>query len=133
MQNPRLANRYAKSLLTLAIEKNQLDTVYKDMEFLQSVTKLNKEFVVVLRSPIITPEKKEAIIKKAADKGYTQFEKYGFGRIEDIDGIKYHLDNGGWVMLRASGTEPLLRVYAEGNSKEETLDILEDVKKTILM
>ena len=62
MQNPRLANRYAKSLLTLAIEKNQLDTVYKDMEFLQSVTKLNKEFVVVLRSPIITPEKKEAII-----------------------------------------------------------------------
>ncbi|HEY1032836.1 MAG TPA: phosphoglucomutase/phosphomannomutase family protein [Flavipsychrobacter sp.] len=78
-------------------------------------------------------EKKEAIIKKAADKGYTQFEKYAFGRIEDIDGIKYHLDNGGWVMLRASGTEPLLRVYAEGNSKEETLDILEDVKKTILM
>jgi phosphomannomutase len=35
-------------------------------------------------------------------------------------------------MLRASGTEPVLRVYAEGNSKEETSDILEDVKKTIL-
>ncbi len=35
-------------------------------------------------------------------------------------------------MLRASGTEPLLRVYAEGNSKEETLDILTDVKATIL-
>lgn len=62
MQNPRLANRYAKSLLTLAIEKNQLDTVYKDMEFLQSVAKLNKEFVVVLKSPVISSEKKEAII-----------------------------------------------------------------------
>jgi phosphomannomutase len=35
-------------------------------------------------------------------------------------------------MLRASGTEPLLRVYAEGNSKEETQDILADVKATIL-
>ena len=80
----------------------------------------------------IDNDKKNAIIKKAADRGYTKFGKYGFNRIETIDGIKYHLDNGGWVMLRASGTEPLLRVYAEGNSKEETLDILEDVKKTIL-
>ncbi|MBL7684258.1 MAG: hypothetical protein JNK00_12935 [Flavipsychrobacter sp.] len=77
-------------------------------------------------------EKKEAIIKTAAENGYSQFGKYTFNRIETIDGIKYHLDNGGWIMLRASGTEPLLRVYAEGNSKEETLDILEDVKKTIL-
>ncbi len=36
------------------------------------------------------------------------------------------------MMLRASGTEPLLRVYAEGNSKEETADILENIKATIL-
>ena len=80
----------------------------------------------------IENDKKNAIIKKATDGGYAKFGKYTFNRIETIDGIKYHLDNGGWVMLRASGTEPLLRVYAEGNSKEETLDILEDVKKTIL-
>ena len=35
-------------------------------------------------------------------------------------------------MLRASGTEPLLRVYAEGNSKEQKQDILQDEKNTIL-
>ena len=76
--------------------------------------------------------KKDAIIKKATDGGYTQFGKYTISRVETIDGIKYHLDNGGWVMLRASGTEPVLRVYAEGNSKEEALDILEETKRTIL-
>lgn len=75
---------------------------------------------------------KEAIIQKAGADGYTAFGKYTFNRTEKIDGVKYHLDNGGWVMLRASGTEPLLRVYAEGNSKEETADILEAVKATIL-
>lgn len=80
----------------------------------------------------IENEKKEAIIKKALDRGYTKFGKYTFNNIETIDGVKYHLDNGGWVMLRASGTEPLLRVYAEGNSKEETADILNDVLATIL-
>jgi phosphomannomutase len=80
----------------------------------------------------IENDKKNAIIKKAGENGYAKFGKYAYNRIETIDGIKYHLDNGGWIMLRASGTEPLLRVYAEGNSKEETLDILEDVKQTIL-
>jgi len=80
----------------------------------------------------IENDKKEAIIQKAAGNGYVAFGKYRFNRREDMDGIKYHLDNGGWIMLRASGTEPLLRVYAEGNSKEETREILEAVKGEIL-
>ena len=75
---------------------------------------------------------KNNIINKANNDGYTQFGKYHFNKVEKIDGVKYHLDNGGWVMLRASGTEPLLRIYAEGNNRAETLDILEDVKKTVL-
>lgn len=80
----------------------------------------------------IENEKKNAIIKKAQDGGYTQFGKYKFNRVETIDGVKYHLDNGGWIMLRASGTEPLLRVYAEGSNKAETEDILKDVEETIM-
>ncbi|MBL7697647.1 MAG: ATP synthase F1 subunit delta [Chitinophagaceae bacterium] len=63
MANPRLASRYAKSLLTLAIEKNLLDATYKDIEFLQAVSKVNREFVLVLRSPIISPDKKESILE----------------------------------------------------------------------
>jgi phosphomannomutase len=80
----------------------------------------------------IENEKKENIIKKALAGGYAAFGKYTYNKVESIDGVKYHLDNGGWMMLRASGTEPLLRVYAEGNSKEETADILENIKQTIL-
>ena len=55
MLNPRLARRYAKSLLMLAIEKNQLSSAYNDMEYLNAVSKANKEFVVVLKSPVISP------------------------------------------------------------------------------
>ncbi len=101
-------------------------------ELCEEVYEIVGHFVYERNDLHIDNDKKNAIIKKAADGGYTQFGKYTFNRIETIDGIKYHLDNGGWIMLRASGTEPLLRVYAEGNSKEQTLDILEDVKKTIL-
>ena len=88
-------------------------------------------FVYERNDLTVENNKKNAIIKKAHDGGYTRFGKYEFNRVETIDGVKYHLNNGGWIMLRASGTEPVLRVYAEGNSKEETLDILEDVKKIL--
>ena len=63
MNNPRLAGRYAKSLLDLAIEQNQLEAVNADMRFLQSVCKSNPDFVAVLKSPVIAADKKEKIIE----------------------------------------------------------------------
>lgn len=62
MHNPRLATRYAKSLIDLSLERGELNAVYKDMQFLQSVTRSNRDFVAVLRSPVISPDKKQAII-----------------------------------------------------------------------
>ncbi len=62
MQNPRLAGRYAKSLLDLATELNQVDAIYADMKMLQALGKSNPDFVAVLRSPIIKPGTKEKII-----------------------------------------------------------------------
>jgi F-type H+-transporting ATPase subunit delta len=62
MPNPRLANRYAKSLIDLATEKGQLETVYADMKYLEAVCKASKEFVAVLKSPIIKSDQKTSII-----------------------------------------------------------------------
>ncbi len=62
MLNPRLAGRYAKSLLGLAIERGQLEEVYNDIRYLEAVSEVNRQFVVVLKSPVITPDKKEAIL-----------------------------------------------------------------------
>src|ERR1700689_2257734 len=59
MPNPRLAGRYAKSILDLSIERNQLDAVYHDMVFLQGICESNRDFVNFLRSPIVKPDKKE--------------------------------------------------------------------------
>lgn len=75
---------------------------------------------------------KEQIMANAHNQVYLRFGKFGFGRTETTDGVKYLLDNGGWVLLRASGTEPLLRIYAEGSSAEETREILAAVRETIL-
>lgn len=63
MNNPRLAGRYAKSLLGLAIEQNQVDAVHADMKWLHRICKSNPDFVTVLRSPIIKPSAKGSIIE----------------------------------------------------------------------
>jgi F-type H+-transporting ATPase subunit delta len=63
MSNPRLAIRYAKSLIDLTQEKGQLDQVYNDIKLLQSICKSNRDFLSLLRSPIIPKDKKNKIIE----------------------------------------------------------------------
>ncbi|MDB5190825.1 MAG: synthase delta chain [Segetibacter sp.] len=61
MQNPRLAGRYAKSLVDLSIERNELEAVYNEMKYLGQVIKSSREFAAVLSSPVIPADKKSAI------------------------------------------------------------------------
>jgi phosphomannomutase len=42
---------------------------------------------------------------------------------DDLDGYKFYFDNG-WIIIRASGTEPLLRIYCETTTTDQTKDIL---------
>lgn len=62
MQNPRLASRYAKSLLDLAVEQNSLDATLADVQLLDAVSRQSRDFANVLRSPIINGDKKQSII-----------------------------------------------------------------------
>jgi len=77
-------------------------------------------------------EQKQKIIARCQGEGFSSFGSFGVQRTETIDGFKYHLSEDEWVMIRASGTEPLLRIYAEAPTKEEVTRILQTVKKTVL-
>lgn len=62
MHNPRLAGRYAKSLLDIANEQNQLEPVLADMQLLQKLCVQNRDFELLLRSPVVKPHKKQQIL-----------------------------------------------------------------------
>jgi F-type H+-transporting ATPase subunit delta len=62
MNNPRLATRYAKSLVDIATEQSQLDAVQADMQLIKSICKSNADFTAVLVSPIIKGDVKGKII-----------------------------------------------------------------------
>jgi phosphoglucomutase len=54
------------------------------------------------------------------------------GKKTTADGTKYMLEDDSWVLMRASGTEPVVRVYAESSSEETLKDLIEAGKKFIL-
>lgn len=62
MSEIRIASRYAKSLMELAIEQDLLAQVNLDMRSLQAVTQQSRDLVSMLKSPIIKPEKKSAVL-----------------------------------------------------------------------
>lgn len=63
LPNPRLAARYAKAILDLAVEKGQLEPVYKDMVFISVICRSNRDLVNLLQSPIIKSDKKRQILE----------------------------------------------------------------------
>jgi F-type H+-transporting ATPase subunit delta len=63
MPNPRLASRYAKSLIDLSNEKGQLEQVYKDILYLKSIFESSQELVNFLNNPVITSDQKLAVVK----------------------------------------------------------------------
>jgi len=49
----------------------------------------------------------------------------------DMDGFKFVLEDNSWLLIRPSGTEPLLRLYGEANSEKELNDILNEGKQLL--
>jgi len=64
MADSRVASRYVKSLLSLAVEQGVVEAVHADMQFFNRVCHSNRDFVLMLKSPIIRHEKKKEILNK---------------------------------------------------------------------
>ncbi len=100
----------------------------------QLVADLQKEFgphFYGRRDLHIAEEVKQAAIRRAGSDGTKRLGRYAIQKKETLDGIKFFLDaptdgNGAdaWILFRASGTEPLLRVYAEAASLELVNEVL---------
>jgi phosphomannomutase len=79
----------------------------------------------------LKPGQKERAIAHFSDAKMTRLLEWSVTRREDFDGIKLYVDKLGWVMLRASGTEPMLRVYSETRNPAATRKILEETRSIV--
>lgn len=64
MADLRVASRYVKSLLDLAVEQGALEEVHRDMQLFAKVCDENRAFALMLKSPVIRHDKKKDILQR---------------------------------------------------------------------
>jgi phosphomannomutase len=80
------------------------------------------------RNDLLTSDdKKNAMIAYCKAKKLTSVLGSSVVKWDFKDGIKHHLEDGSWVLVRPSGTEPVLRIYAESNDSGKVQDLVEEV------
>jgi len=101
-------------------------------ELIQEIYSIVGPFAVERYDLHIDEELKQKIVERCANDPYNSFGNYQVESMETTDGFKFHLGNEEWVMIRPSGTEPVLRVYAESSSRDNAFAILDATKESII-
>ena len=74
----------------------------------------------------VTPFKKSELVAGLMQTPPRELAGHAVAKVSDRDGVKYVLDDGSWLLIRPSGTEPVLRVYAEGRSDDQVQALLRE-------
>ncbi|MBS1796814.1 MAG: phosphoglucomutase/phosphomannomutase family protein [Acidobacteria bacterium] len=99
----------------------QLDELYA------RVGKLESGRIGVKLSPEVADKLKEKLLQEPSEIGGRKIEK-----INRMDGVKFIFTDGSWMLMRPSGTEPLVRIYAESEDRNELEVLLEQGRRYLL-
>ena len=99
----------------------QLDELYG------RVGKLESGRIGVKLTPEIAAKLKEKLAEEPSELAGRRIEK-----INRIDGVKFIFADKSWMLMRPSGTEPLVRIYAESEDKDDLEVLLEQGRKYLL-
>jgi len=113
------------------------------LEFMAKTNKTLRELIQLVYDEVgtfafdrddlhITQAVKDDVLEKCHGDKYTTFGPYKIDRTEKLDGFKYYLNNNTWIMIRPSGTEPVLRVYCEAADRAIARTTLDAVRKELL-
>jgi phosphomannomutase len=95
----------------------------------QEVYQIVGSFAVERNDLHLSEAQKQAVLAECKNNPPSKIGDYPVAKVEDLDGFKFRLGSGKWVMIRPSGTEPVLRIYAEGSTAAEALAIISQAKE----
>ena len=92
------------------------------------VADLNDEFGVhaTYREDMHTTDhRKNSMMSHCKEKGLTELAGKKVKEWDMLDGVKHLFEDGSWLLVRPSGTEPVLRIYSEARSDKEAIELVE--------
>lgn len=109
------------------------------LEFMAKTGKSLKELVQDLYQKVgsftydrddlhLTEEKKQAIVAACKAQAFDKIGDDKITQVDDLDGMRFYLEGDKWLMVRPSGTEPVLRVYAQAPTMPQTRATLDAFK-----
>lgn len=110
----------------LAYEKKSLSEIWSEL-----VAETGAEFAYRRRDLRLTTEGQKNFVEKLSSEPFEHVGKSKVEKIGLLDGFKYYLDDGSWILVRPSGTEPLVRFYFEAPSTERVEELKAQFDKTI--
>ncbi len=115
----------------LLLLEMMVNTSKSIQELLQEVKNQVGSFAFKRIDLKIKEEQKLAIVNQCKNNEFSEFGDLIVSRIENLDGWKFYFNDDEWLMIRASGTEPVLRTYAEGRTSERADFILKSCHEAI--
>jgi phosphomannomutase len=79
----------------------------------------------------IAEDERQKYTDKLAKSSVKSIASTEIAKVDTTDGFRYMLSDDSWLLIRFSGTEPLIRIYAEGNTTEQVQKLLEGGKKLL--
>jgi len=130
MQNPRLAERYAKSLMDISVEQGKLSNIYDDMRSIQAICEESQDFALVMKSPVVKADKKNEIVS-AILKGKVDGITEAFMKLIINKGREFFLSEIAAAFVRQYKKQNNISEVSLTTSEALSEDILNTLKEKI--
>jgi phosphomannomutase len=80
-----------------------------------------------------TSEMRIVIPRRLTQSEIDHIGPYPIKQVSYEDGIKFTLENDNWLLLRFSGTEPILRIFAEADTEEKARELIQWIKAFVAL
>ncbi|NOT37884.1 MAG: phosphoglucomutase/phosphomannomutase family protein [Saprospiraceae bacterium] len=117
--------------IALTIFEFMAETGKSLMELVQEVYQIVGSFVYDRLDLKLSEVQIQTVKNILSTKKFDQFGNFKVLNYENIDGDKYYFDKGSWIMYRASGTEPVLRIYAQAQNQDELQELFKYAKEAV--